>query len=90
MVFQILGGFCHILFLDIGNIVLVDNERYGHAQHFVLHHLFLHFRDDWCRYRFVTLLIDLAVQFVNPCLVVHLCVAEATVAVLVLEMIGET
>ena len=26
MVFQILGSFCHILFLDIGNIVLVDNE----------------------------------------------------------------
>ena len=26
MVLQILGSFCHILFLDIGNIVLVDNE----------------------------------------------------------------
>ena len=72
-----------ILYLSIMNDTVIPNI-------FVLHYLFLHFCDDWCRYRLVTLFIDLAVQFVNLSLVVHLCVAEAAIAVLVLEMIGET
>ena len=86
---QVFGYLLYVVLLNVGNVVLVDDEGNGHVEYTVGFYLLFYAYD---RFRFVgkfgTSGVDLCIEVVDLCLVGHGYILEATVAIMVFEVIG--